>query len=196
MAATTGIRPESGGASPSGDDELDRVDARLVDRAQGGDLAGFEELYRRHASRVYGLCLRMTADRDLAEELTQDVFVRVWEKLHLFKAGGSFGAWLRKVAVNVVLSHRRWKRRHTSRLVAAEVAGPAANREPVMRPEYDLDLENAVAGLPPRARMVFVLHDVEGYRHQEIARLMNLAVGTSKAQLHRARRLLREALRR
>src|SRR5712692_10125336 len=134
----------------------------LIHRAQQGDQAAFAALYREHVGRVYALCLRLTADPARAEELTQDAFVRAWERLAGFRGESTFSSWLYRLTVNVVC----------------------------------LDLERAVATLPAGAREVFVLHDVERYRHEEIAELTGIAVGTSKAQLFRARRLLRERLRR
>lgn len=168
-----------------------------VRRAQAGDESAFEALYREHVDRVHAICLRMSGDPRRAEEWTQDAFVRAWEQLGSFRGAAAFSSWLYRVAVNVVLGGRRAEgrreRRHSAaaQLAASELEGAlAAGRNPGTR----LDLERALAALPPGARMIFVLHDVEGYRHEEIADLTGLAVGTSKAQLHRARRLLREAL--
>ena len=168
----------------------------LIHRAQRGDQAAFEALYRRHAGRVYGLCLRLTADAAEAEELAQDAFVRAWERLASFRGESAFSSWLYRLTVNVVFLHRRAARRRWRRVFTTD--DPEAHERPAAREESEpgaaLDLERAVAALPPGAREVFVLHDVEGYRHEDIARLSGIAVGTSKAQLFRARRLLREAL--
>jgi RNA polymerase sigma-70 factor, ECF subfamily len=167
-----------------------------VQRAQQGDVAAFETLYRDNVDRVFALCLRMTGDGGRAEELTQDVFVRAWEKLPTFEGKSAFSTWLHRLAVNVVLGSRRaegiriGKVFSTDDLTAYETPG----RMP--EPGHAMDLERAIAQLPPGARAVFVLPDVEGYKHEEIAELHGLAVGTCKAQLHRARRLLREALER
>lgn len=168
-------------------------DRELARRAQGGDLQAFEALYRANAGRVYALCLRLAGSRPTAEDLTQEVFVRAWRKLGQFRGDAAFGTWLYRLAVNVVMSERR--------------AGPGPGREvltddpaalepvpPPPAPEVGMDLERAIATLPPGARQVFVLHDVEGHRHEEIARLAGIAVGTSRAHLHRARALLREVL--
>jgi RNA polymerase sigma-70 factor (ECF subfamily) len=165
------------------DDERSDVAA-----AAAGDRRAFERLYRRHGQRVFALCVRMTADRALAEELVQDVFVRVWQKLGTFRGDAAFGTWLHRVAVNVVLG------RPTAQAAAADdtaLAEAAARPVPV---GDRLDLEGAIAGLPEGARRVFVLHDVEGYTHEEIGMLLGITSGGSKAQLHRARLLLREAL--
>ena len=171
--------------------------ADLVHRAQRGDHAAFEALYRHHAGRVYALCLRLTGDPAEAEERTQDAFVRAWERLGGFRGESAFASWLHRLTVNVVFAAVRANRRRARRVVAT--AEPDALERPsdaVLGPEPALDLARAMAALPPGAREVFVLHDVEGYRHEEIAHLAGIAVGTSKAQLFRARRLLREALNR
>jgi RNA polymerase sigma-70 factor, ECF subfamily len=169
----------------------------LVRRAQEGDLVAFEQLYRENERRVYALCFRMSSDASLAEELTQDVFIRAWQKLGSFRGESAFSSWLYPIAVNTSLSERRARRRRTSRVFATDdltpFEKPAAEKS--AGPEAGFDLEKALRTLPPGARAVFVLHDVEGYRHQEIAQMTGIATGTSKAQLHRARRLLREALR-
>jgi RNA polymerase sigma-70 factor (ECF subfamily) len=169
----------------------------LIYRAQQGDGAAFEALYRAHAGRVYALCLRLTADAAQAEERTQDAFVRAWERLATFRGESAFSSWLYRLTVNEVLLGRRAERRREQRVVTSD--DPAAlerSRGADASSGSALDLERAVAALPPGAREVFVLHDVEGYRHEEIAQLAGIAVGTSKAQLFRARRLLREALNR
>jgi RNA polymerase sigma-70 factor (ECF subfamily) len=143
---------------------------------------------------VYALCYRLSGEPALAEELAQDVFVRAWQKLGSFRGESAFSSWLYRLAVNVALSERRARRRRTARVVASE--DPTVFEKPAEgpRPELGMDLEKALQALPPGARAVFVLHDVEGYRHDEIALLIGVATGTSKAQLHRARRLLREVL--
>ena len=167
----------------------------LIHRAQQGDQAAFEALYRAHVGRVYALCLRLTADRARAEELTQDAFVRAWERLASFRGESAFSSWLYRLTVNVVFLGERTGRRRALRVFTT--ADPAALERPgdtSGTAAIQLDLERAIAALPPGARQVFVLHDVEGYRHHEIAELTGIAVGTSKAQLFRARRLLREAL--
>lgn len=166
----------------------------LVRQAQGGDETAFRELYRQHAGRVYALCLRLTADAAAAQERTQDVFVRAWHKLRSFRGESAFGSWLHRLAVNVVLNERRTTERRERRVAPA--ADPTlverAGREPTAG--LSIDLERAIAALPAGAREVFVLFDIEGYGHAEIARLIGIAEGTSKAQLFRARKLLREKL--
>lgn len=172
-----------------------------VARAAAGDRLAFERLYRQHANRVFSLCARMVADRSRAEELTQDVFVRAWEKLHLFRGESSFSTWLHRLTVNVVLNARKTDGRQRTRFEDNddEAGGMDAHAGVVgspLAPGDLLDLEDAVAKLPPGARRVFVLHDVEGYKHEEIAEMLGVTSGATKAQLHRARLLLREAMNR
>ncbi|MBA3557598.1 MAG: RNA polymerase sigma factor [Gemmatimonadaceae bacterium] len=164
----------------------------LVSRAGAGDNAAFEELYREHAGRVYALCLRLSGDTLSASELTQDVFVRCWERLGSFRGESAFSSWLHRLAVNVALSAHRGDSRRRKRVEAVAVLPDTAG---VTRSDArDFDLEKAITMLPAGARTVFVLHDVEGYRHEEIADFMGIAIGTSKAHLFRARRLLRKSL--
>jgi RNA polymerase sigma-70 factor (ECF subfamily) len=167
-----------------------------VRRAQAGDLQAFEQLYKENVGRVYALCLRLSSDAALAEELTQDAFVRAWQKLSTFRGDSLFSTWLHPLAVNVALTERRARYRRTARVMATE--DPAAFEKPERPtgPEIGMDLKRAIAELPPGARAVFVLHDVEGHKHEEIAEMTGIASGTSKAQLHRARRLLREMVKR
>lgn len=197
-------RKPAGGEDPAGEEEI----RRLVARAKDGDVVAFEQLYRRFAGQVHAVCLRLVGDPVAAETLTQDAFVRAWDRLPGFRGDGPFGAWLRRLTINVVVEDRRTEGRR--RQVLRSLDGPepdaAALQVPDPRgparpgagapPPADtaLDLERALASLPPGARTCFVLHDVEGYRHHEIAAMTGLAVGTVKAQLHRARRLLRLAL--
>ncbi len=165
-----------------------------VRRAAQGDQAAFRELYREHAGRVYAVCLRIAGDRQEAEELTQDVFVRAWEKLHTFRGESAFGTWLHRLTVNVVLMDRRARRRREQRVQPTDDPGALERPGAAAPPGLSLDLEQAIARLPEGARAVFVLYDVEGYGHAEIARVLGIAPGTSKAQLFRARRLLRQWL--
>lgn len=170
-------------------------DAELVRRARLRDQQAFARLYRRHVGRVHALCRRMTGDIPRAEELTQAVFIRLWEKLVLFRGESAFTSWLHRLTVNTVLMDFRTTRRREARVFGTD--DPAALETPATPPGAGLrlDLEQAIAALPPRARIVFVLHDVEGHTHEEIATLLEIETGTTKAQLHRARQLLQEALR-
>ncbi len=179
-------------------DEFDSTtDVALAAR---GDRQAFERMYRAHVTRVFSVCVRMSGDRVLAEELTQDVFVRAWSKLGLYRGESAFSTWLHRLAVNVVLNARKTEGRRRGRF-----ASEADDREDVIPTVavarsapagIGIDLEAAVAALPPGARRVFVLHDIEGYKHEEIATMLEITSGGSKAQLHRARMLLREALER
>ena len=163
--------------------------------AASGDRRAFERLYRAHVDRVYAICTRMLADRQLAEEVTQDVFVRVWQKLPGFRGESAFSTWLHRVAVNVVLSRRKRAGILGARTTDDDDALSEAPSRPVWVGER-LDLDAAIAGLPAGARRVFVLHDVEGFTHNEIGEQLGITSGGSKAQLHRARMLLRAALNR
>ena len=171
-----------------------RASERWVQKAQAGEIGAFEELYRLHVARVYALCLRLSGNAEEAEELTQDAFVRAWEKLATFRGQSAFSSWLHRLTVNVVLGSWRAKGRHRARVVSLADVAHLRERGHEPRPPLAVDLESAIRGLPPGARTVFVLHDIEGYRHRDIAEMTGLAVGTSKTQLHRARRLLRKAL--
>jgi RNA polymerase sigma-70 factor (ECF subfamily) len=173
-------------------------DDGLVDRARKGDVDAFELLYRQHSGRVYALCLRLAADPVVARELTQDTFVRAWEALPRFRADASITTWLHRIAVNAMLERQRGERRRSARvsLVDDEEDGEAQIAGVVVSPDVAtaIDLERAIGALPPGVRRAFVLHDVEGYTHEEIATMTGLAAGTLRAQLHRARQLLMRAL--
>jgi RNA polymerase sigma-70 factor (ECF subfamily) len=165
----------------------------LVRRAAGGDIAAFEQLYREHVGRVHGAILRLVGmDRARAEELTQDAFVRAWQKLSSFRHESAFSTWLHRLGVNTALMDLRG-RRDEDNMDNAALELVAGGDVPFCAAERG-DLERAVSNLPPRARAVLVLHDVEGWKHEEISNELGMAVGSSKAQLHRARGLLRRAL--
>jgi RNA polymerase sigma factor (sigma-70 family) len=173
-------------------------DEGLVDRARRGDVDAFERVYRLYSGRVYALCLRLAADPVVARELTQDTFVRAWEALPRFRADASITTWLHRIAVNALLERRRGERRRSARVSLAddEEDGESAIAGIVLAPDVAtaIDLERAIGALPPGVRRAFVLHDVEGYTHEEIATMTGLAAGTLRAQLHRARQLLTRAL--
>lgn len=171
-------------------------EADLIRDAQAGDKAAFEELYRLHSSKIYGLCLRMCANPAKAEDLTQEAFVRAWQKLGSFRFRSGFATWLHRLTVNLVLGDLRSTGRWESRLTAIDSLPERGDGGVAARPEESVDLERAISQLSPQARTVFILHDIEGYRHHEIAELCGLAVGTSKAHLHRARKRLQKALKR
>lgn len=168
-----------------------------VRKAAAGDRIAFERLYRTHVNRVYSLCTRMCGSRVRGEELTQDVFVRAWEKLPQFRGDSQFSTWIHKVAVNIVLNDRKSEARDRKRLVTDETEeGDTPLQRASVTPGYGdrMDITAALRTLPPGARQIFVLHDVEGYKHEEIGEMCGITAGGSKAQLHRARLLLREAL--
>lgn len=167
--------------------------ARWITRALEGDGSAFEALYRQYLGRVYALCRRLCRDENEAEELTQEAFVRAFEQLALFRGESAFGSWLHRLTVNVVLGKWRGQNRYRQRVLALDDFEDFDPPQPA-KETNTIDLERAIARLPKGARTIFVLHDLEGYGHDEIAEITGLAVGTSKAQLHRARRLLREAL--
>jgi RNA polymerase sigma factor (sigma-70 family) len=172
-------------------------DDGLVERARKGDVDAFERLYRLHAGRVYALCLRLAGNAVEARELTQDTFVRAWEALPRFRADASLTTWLHRIAVNAMLERRRGDKRRTARVSLAEDEDDAESLAGVVSaPDVAtaIDLERAIASLPPGVRRAFVMHDVEGYTHEEIATMTGLAAGTLRAQLHRARQLLIRAL--
>jgi RNA polymerase sigma-70 factor, ECF subfamily len=164
----------------------------LVQRARSGDVRAFERLYREHVGRVHGLCLRMTRDAALAEDCTQETFVNAWRALERFETRSSLSTWLHRIAVNVTLAKRR---------KATPVMEPAADAEAVSEGDWVLEtplevqeIETAIGELPEGARDVLVLHAMYGYSHAEAAQMLGVAEGTCKAQLHRARALLRTKL--
>jgi RNA polymerase sigma-70 factor (ECF subfamily) len=173
-------------ALPAHESDIPTVDPRVA-RALEGELAAFEGLYRDHVGRIHALARRMCGSVAFAEEMTQEVFVKAWRKLHLFRGGSRFSTWLHRLAVNAILDGMR----RESRFDESDVEPPGNVR---YLSTGRLDLERAIAGLPTKARQVFVLHDVEGFKHEEIAEMMGITAGTARGQLHRARKLLREAL--
>lgn len=165
-----------------------------VQLAASGDRHAFERLYRDNLNRVYAVCVRMCGDRSRAEELVQDAFVRAWERLPQFRGDSTFSTWLHRLTVNVVLEAQRSERRSHARIESEDALDDAPPIAPREHHAEKMDLAVAIAALPAGARTVFALHDVEGYKHEEIAEMLDITSGGSKAQLHRARRLLREAL--
>ncbi len=192
MEALMGARTTGGNAVVTVT-EQGQIDERgWVERAQQADTAAFESLYRLHVDRVYGLCLRMTGNPSEAEDCTQEAFIQAWNKLSKFRGDSAFGTWMHRIAVNSVLGRMRKARRELDRIQAVtdispvpQTVGDGGNFE---------DLQNAVDDLPEGARHVFVLHAVYGYSHNETGEMLGIAAGTSKAQLHRAKRLLAQQL--
>jgi RNA polymerase sigma-70 factor, ECF subfamily len=189
--------------SPNARDNLNEAEA--IERAQAGDPAVYEYLYRLHSRRVYALCLRMVRDTAEAEDLTQEAFLLLFRKIHTFRGESAFSTWLHRLAVNLVLMRLRKK---SPPVVSMEaIPDPDDESAPARSLELgapDLVLEGAIdrinlgrciQRLPAGFRKVFVLHDIQGYRHREIANLLGRSVGDSKSQLHKARKRLRESLR-
>jgi RNA polymerase sigma-70 factor (ECF subfamily) len=175
------------------------TDYELAQRAAGGDGDAFELLYRRHFRRVYALCLRMLGDPVRAEDMTQEVFVQLFNKIGSFRGESAFTTWLHRMTVNLVLMYFR-KASTRSELLTEEGETPIqivrGTENPEAMPVVDrIAIERAIAQLPPGYRSVFVLHDVEGYEHDEISKMMGISAGTSKSQLHKARLKLRQLLR-
>jgi len=167
-------------------------ESHWVERAKQADTAAFEKLYRRHVDKVYGLCLRMTGNAAEAEDCAQEAFIQAWTKLGKFRGDSSFATWIHRVAVNSVLGRMRKSRREQDRIRAVNEIAPA--RESIGDSGNLQDMEIAINELPSGARHVFVLHAVYGYSHDETGNMLGIAVGTSKAQLHRAKRLLSQQL--
>jgi RNA polymerase sigma-70 factor (ECF subfamily) len=186
----------------------DRIaaDLDLARRAAEGDRTAFEEIYHRNANRVYGLCLRLTADVTEAEILAQDTFVKAWFALPGFAGRGSLAAWLGRMASNLWKDRFRARSRRRKLVEDLKAEGPAGETPPLGGPGAEdrsgavarlltaMDLDRCIARLPEGARTVYVFHDVEGFTHREIAEMLDVATGTVKAQLHRARKLIRTML--
>jgi RNA polymerase sigma-70 factor, ECF subfamily len=160
--------------------------------AARGDASAFERLYRTHVARIHSLTRRMLGSHD-ADEVTQDIFVRTWQKLGQFRGDSQFSTWLHRLAVNVVIERRRSFAIQRERLLDDPAALESVTVAPA-RADLTVDFEHAIEQLPAGAREIFVLHDVEGYKHREIAAMLDITTGTSKRQLHRARMLMRKHL--
>jgi RNA polymerase sigma-70 factor (ECF subfamily) len=169
----------------------------LIQRAKRGDPDAFEGIYRENVGRVYALALRLAGgDAQAAAELTQDVFIRAWRGLGSFRGDSAFSSWLHRLAVNAMLENARKDKRRVARVLPMDEPERLDAFAATDSPDARMDLETAIALLPPGARTAFVLHDIEGYQHAEIAERLGVAVGTVKAQLHRAHKLLIKALER
>ena len=180
----------------------DTVEAELIERAKQGDALAFQALYDRHKRRVYSLCLRMTSNTAEAEDLTQEAFLQLYRKIATFRGESAFSTWLHRLSVNVVLMHLRKK----SLPVVSLEESTQTGEEDTPKKDFGaedlalagsidrLQLQRAVDDLPPGYRTIFVLHDVEGYEHNEIAAIVGCSIGNSKSQLHKARMKLRDLL--
>jgi len=170
-------------------------DFKLVEQALNGSNDAFKELFMKNVTRVHSLCLRISADVQMAEDLTQEVFIKAWEKLNTFKFESKFSTWLHSIAVNQFMMQLRSDKRNSEKIDEfsreKEIRNPADTK---IQQDYRIDLQKAIDNLPGQARTVLVLHDIEGYKHNEISEMMNIQIGTSKAHLHRARKILKKEL--
>ena len=185
---------DAGSLERSGSSESEAAgdDASDVAAAADGDVRAFERVYRRHVARIHSTAVRMLGAEE-ADDATQDVFVRAWQRLKQFRGDSAFGTWLFRLAVNVMLSRREVvATRHRRHVEDADVIDSLSS--PGGSPELSMDFEAAMQRLPPGMRQIFVLHDIEGYKHDEIAEMLGIAQGTSKSQLHRVRMVLRRYL--
>lgn len=175
--------------------KMESSEEKFVNQAQAGDHAAYEALYRSYLGRVYGICLRILSDRSTAEEVTQKIFVHVWIKLKSFRGSSQFSSWLYRLSVNMILDELKSSRARDPQKIAKE---PALFRHPRSESlsNMRLDLNRVIDALPQQARTIFILHDSIGFTHEEIAEALDIATGTCKAQLSRARMLLRKALKR
>ena len=196
------MRPETGNLTDARRSQSDRLsEAEAIERAQQGDASAFEALYHLHKRRVYSLCLRMTANTATAEDLTQEAFLQLFRKIGTFRGESAFSTWLHRMAVNVVLMQLRKKGLNVVPLEdTMEGEEESAKKEPGAEDVHlagsvdRLQLQQAIGELPPGYRMIFLLHDVQGYEHNEIADMVGCSIGNSKSQLHKARMKLRELL--
>jgi len=164
-------------------------ESALVERAKNNDYRAYEDLYRTHVGRVYALCVRLIKDKDMAEDITQEAFVQAWRNLPKFRGDSAFGTWLYRIATNTAISYLRREKHFKDSLDVDELE--IEYRE---TPDEQIGLEQAIGALPDGARAVFNLYSLQGYTHDEISGMLNIAPGTSKAQLHRARKLLKAVL--
>lgn len=164
-------------------------EAELIERAKNNDYRAYEALYHQHIGRVFALCVRLLNDRDMAEDMAQEAFVQAWRNLSKFRGDSAFGSWLYRITTNTVLSYLRKQKHFQNSLDVDEIDIEYRETQ-----DEKISLEVAIAALPDGARAVFVLYALEGYTHEEIAAMLDIAVGSSKAQLHRARGLLKEKL--
>ena len=168
--------------------------SQLVRGVLAGDAAAEREFYDAHVDRVYGLAFRMAGDENLAEEFTQQTFVRAFEKLGTFRGEAKLSTWLHRITMSVVLNGLRGVRRFRARETDLELGDRPAPAETLIEPDLKQRLYEAIDALPDHHRAVFVMHEIEGYKHEEIAEVMEIKVGTSKSHLHRARATLRDRL--
>lgn len=170
-------------------------DFKLVEQALKGSGDAFKQLFMKNVNRVYSLCLRISADVHIAEDLTQEVFIKAWEKLNTFKFECKFSTWLHSIAVNQFMMQLRSDKRYSEKIDEYDKESKTgATVDPKPDQDHRIDLQKAIDKLPEQARAVLVLHDIEGYKHNEISEMMSIQTGTSKAHLHRARKILKKEL--
>jgi len=169
---------------------VSNTEMTLIQAVQNGDKQAYHQLYQQYVGQVFGLCYRLTADKMLAEDATQEVFIQLWRKIGNYQGDSKFSTWLHTVTSNITISYLRKQRGWWHRMLNLEDS--VAVDEIAEGSSAEVDIETYVARLPERARIVFVLHAIEGYRHEEIAEMTNMAVGSSKAQFHRAKQLIHE----
>jgi RNA polymerase sigma-70 factor (ECF subfamily) len=195
---STSVEQPEQAKAPIIEDVGSAKDFELTQAASAGNMAAFEELYQRHHRRVYSICLRMLQNASEAEDLTQDVFIQLYRKVGSFRGDSAFTTWLHRLTVNQVLMHfrkRTVKFEKTTEEGETPVQVVSGTENPFRMPVVDkIALDNAIAQLPAGYKSVFVLHDVEGFEHEEVARILGCSVGTSKSQLHKARLKLRKLL--
>lgn len=169
---------------------VDKDKMALISAVQNGDKHAYHLLYQAHVGQVYGLCYRLTGDKMLAEDATQEVFIQLWKKIGNFKGQSQFSTWLHSVTSNVTISYLRKQKSWVHRMFNLETS--SAMTQLADECVSNVDIEAYIIRLPERARIVFVLHAIEGFRHEQIAHMTGMALGTSKAQFHRAKKLLKE----
>lgn len=167
-----------------------------VERARRGDADAFEQLYREHSGWVYALARRMADDETLARDMTQEIFIKLWQKISSFRGDSEFTTWFRRIAINICLNRLSSEKRRSNRVFTTDDVAAYETGGKSHGAGAGIDLERAIRGLPEHARAVFVLHEVEGYKQREIAEMTGVAEGTVKSQLHRARKLLQAAMNR
>ena len=191
-------QPSAAAVSSKRTADVRAADLELVQRCRQGEPAAYEELYRAHSARLYSLLLRMLGGAEDAEDLLQEVFLQAYRKLDGFRGESSLGTWLYRLAVNQCLDYLRGRQNRMAKATASldddDAAEPAAAQPVVPAAISRIDLERAIARLPEGCRLAFVLHDVEGFAHHEVASLLGISEGTSKSQVHKARLKLRAIL--
>ncbi len=170
-------------------------DTDLINACKSGDPLAFKSLYEKYSGRVYALALRMCCNNDIADDLTQEVFIKVWESISSFKGDSAFYSWLHRICINCFLMKLRTDKNYEKKI------GDSFNNSEgnvlmlaYTKDDFSLDMEKAIQKLPSQAKLIFILFEIEGYKHKEISQMLNIEEGTSKAHLHRARKILRENL--